>query len=654
MDSCAINGSTRATSWRRAKIPLTQTQYGGSIGGPLSKQRTFLFSNFEQTRRQAAGFVTISPANADAINQAMDGLRYPGPRISTGEFATGWHTTNYFSRADHQFSSSNQGFARYSIYDIASPNARTVGGLNAISRGASLDNRDQTIALGDVATLSPRDLNEVRMQFTRSRFSAPGNDLIGPSVGISGVANFGASTSSPVARNDDLYEISDTISLQRGSHILKAGVDWLYNRLYINYPGSQVAAVYSFSSLANFRTGTYSTFQQAFGVTDQFQANPNWGAFVQDQWKPLASLTINLGLRWDLQQLPSPIHANTRNFAPRFGIAWSPADRRTVVRASYGLYYDRIPLRATSNALQRDGSKYRVALLAFGQTGAPAFPQQLSSFPNGLYVNVSTMDPDIANSYSHQAGLQIERQVGSSTLSVGYQWTRALHLLLSRNVNVPALTATQAASLGIPNLGRPDSRFGNVSRYEGSGDSYYNGFLASWKTRLGKAGEMRISYNLSKTIDDVGNFFFSAPQNNFNLRDDRGLSDNDQRHRISASGRFGFRGFEFSTLVMYTSALPYNVQVNFDRNNDTSVNDRPAGVGRNTGRGFDFLSLDARLSRAFRLGDTCRLNTFLESFNSLNRANWSVPNNIINVATFGQATAAYDPRQIQLGLKLSF
>lgn len=293
-------------------------------------------------------------------------------------------------------------------------------------------------------------------------------------------------------------------------------------------------------------------------------------------------------------------------------------------------------------------------MLAFGQTGAPVFPQQLSSFPAGLYVNISTIDPNIANSYSHQASLQIERQAGRSTFSAGYQWTRALHLILSRNVNVPTLTAAQASSLGVPNLGRPDSRFGNMSRYEGSGDSYYNGFLASWKTSLSKASEVRISYNLSKTIDDVGNFFFSGPQNNFDLRDDRGLSDNDQRHRVSASGRFAFRGFELSSLLMYTSSLPYNVQVNFDRNNDTSVNDRPAGVGRNTGRGFDFFSLDARLSRAFRLGDTCRINTFLESFNSLNRANWSVPNNIAGLPTFGKATAAYDPRQIQLGLKMTF
>jgi hypothetical protein len=656
------------------KDPLTQTQFGASLGGPLVRSRTFLFSNFEQTRRQAAGIVTIAPSNVAAINTQLDAIGYAGPRIGTGEFGTGYDTTNYFARVDHQLSSSNQFIARYSLYDISSPNSRSVGSLNAVSRGTRLDNRDQTVALSDVAALSARDLNEVRFQFTRSHLSAPGNDLIGPAVSISGVANFGASTSSPVRRNDGLYELSETLSLQRGSHFFKAGADFLYNRLDINFPGAQIAAVYSFSSLAAFQAGRYSTFQQAFGDPNQFQSNPNVGLFAQDEWKPTANLTFNLGLRYDLQKLPSPIQTNTRNFAPRFGIAWSPANRRTVIRASYGLYYDRIPLRATSNALQRDGSKYRVALLAFGQDGAPVFPQQLSAFPAGQYINISTIDPRIGNSYSHQVNFQVEHQLGRSTaVTLGYQWVRALHLILSRNVNVPTLSAADAVLLGVPNLGRPDSRYGNVSRYEGSGDSYYNGLLASVKTRLWNGGEVRISYTFSKAIDDVGNFFFSTPQNNNNLRDDRGLSDNDQRHRVSVAavmqspvrpgaswGRAVLGGWELSPLLVYTSALPYNVLLNYDRNSDTSLNDRPAGVGRNTGRGFDYLSLDVRLSRVFRLTERLRLDALMESFNTLNRANWTLPNNVIGsgagapLPTFGRPTAVFDPRQMQVGLRLNF
>jgi hypothetical protein len=113
-------------------------------------------------------------------------------------------------------------------------------------------------------------------------------------------------------------------------------------------------------------------------------------------------------------------------------------------------------------------------------------------------------------------------------------------------------------------------------------------------------------------------------------------------------------------MFRYTSALPFNVLLNYDRNNDTSLNDRPFGVGRNTGRGFDFLSLDLRLSRSFQMSERWQLQTMVESFNTMNRSNWAVPNNVIGsgigapLATFGRPTSAFDPRQLQLGLRLNF
>lgn len=655
------------------KDPLTQVQYGVSAGGPIQKGRTFVFSNFEQSRRNAAGYVTISPSNVSAINQALDGFNYSNLRIGTGQFPTGWDTTTFFARADHQINSNNQLFARYSLYDIASPNSRSVGGLNDISRGTRLDNRDQGIAIGEVAALSPRILNEARFQFIRSHLSAPGNDLVGPAVSISGVANFEASTTSPVGRDNDLYQLADTLSLVKGNHAIRLGADFMWNRLNIYFPGSMIAAVYSFSSLANFQAGRYQTFQQAFGDPYQFQSNPNLGLFFQDEWRVRSDLTLQMGLRYDIQKLPSPINTDFNNAAPRFGIAWSPGDHKTVVRANYGLFYDRIPLRATSNALQRDGSKYQTALLSFGQAGAPVFPQQLSAFPSGQYINTTTIDFNIQNSYAQQASLQIERQFSNAlTISAGYQWLRGLHLILSRNNNVPQCTAAEGAALGIPNLCRPDSRYGNISRFEGSGDSYYNGFLLSVRARPTRRTEFRLSYNLSKGIDDAGNAFFSSPQNNFDLRDDRGLSDNDQRHRLTVTavlespvaqgGSFANKllaDWQLSPLFLYTSQLPFNVLLGSDRNNDTNLNDRPIGVGRNTGRGFDYMSFDIRLSRTFRITEKLNLQGIAEAFNFLNRSNFAVPNNTYGpnatqLPAFGRPTVAYDQRQLQFALRLNF
>ncbi|HEX5873364.1 MAG TPA: carboxypeptidase regulatory-like domain-containing protein [Pyrinomonadaceae bacterium] len=649
---------------------LTQAQYGGTIGGPLKSDRTFFFSNFEQTRRNYSAVITISPAAVNTINNRLRAVNYGGPLIETGVMPASFDTTNFFTRIDHSLSSRNQLSARYSLYHINAVNSRTVGGLNTVSRGTGLNNTDQTVQVSNITTFSPRTLNEARFQYTNSRLDAPVNDIAGPAIGISGIANIGIATFSPQGRDINLLEAVNNISTQRGAHTLKVGGGFLYNRVNIFFPGA-LEGVYQFTSMNNFLSGNYLSYQQAFGVPSQFQSNPNVGVFAQDEWRVRRDLTINAGLRYDLQFLPDPIQTDTDNIAPRLGIVYAPGDRKTVVRASFGLYYDRVPLRATSNALQRDGSKYIVVQLSPTQPGAPVFPNILSVQPATLPTrpNITRIDPEIEVSYSQQANLQLERELpGNAVVSVGYLHVRGLHLILSRNVNVPRFPA----SAGIPNLGRPDPNWGNISRFEGSGKSNYDGMVVSFNKRAARWANVRVSYTLSKTIDDAGNFFFSSVQNNFNIRDDRGLSDNDQRHRLVVSGSIeapqqgttkGFqralRGFQLGYIFTYGSRLPFNVLFGSDRNLDTNNNDRPAGVGRNTGRGFDYASLDLRVSRRFQLTERVELQLLAEGFNVLNRANFGVPNNtfgpgVTPLPTFGQATAAFDPRQFQFGMKFSF
>ena len=182
---------------------------------------------------------------------------------------------------------------------------------------------------------------------------------------------------------------------------------------------------------------------------------------------------------------------------------------------------------------------------------------------------------------------------------------------------------------------------------------------------------MRGSYTFSKALDNTGNAFFFTPQDNSNLRDDRGRSDNDQRHRLTLSGtlavpetrsdsrwRRAVEGFQSSYIFSYGSQLPFNIQTGADRNFDTSVNDRPVGVGRNTGEGFDFASFDVRLSRRIRFTERFAMEVIAEGFNVFNRANLQLPNNVFGTGTtplpaFGKATGAADPRQLQFGLRLS-
>lgn len=526
------------------------------------------------------------------------------------------------------------------------------------------------MAVSNITTLNSSTLNEARFQFTHSQMDAPINDTIGPAVSISGVANLGTATSSPLARDINLFEAVDNVSTQRGAHSPKVGANFLYNRVNIVFPGATQGA-YAFNSIGNFLTGNYSTFQQAFGAPSQFQSNPNFGFFGQDEWRVSTRLTVNAGVRYDLQFLPKPIQPDRNNLAPRLGVAYAPGDRKTVIRASFGVYYDRIPLRATSNALQRDGSKYIVVQLSPTQVGAPVFPNVLAARPTTLITkpNITRIDPNIEASYGEQANLQVERELrGNAVISVGYLRLRTLHIILSRNINVP----TVPVSAGIPNLGRPDPNWGNIGRYESSGESHYDGMIVSFTKRDPRWANLRVSYTLSKTIDNAGNFFFSTPQNNRDVRDERGLSDNDQRHRLVLCGSFqaprdgkkgslrrAVRDVQLSYIFTYASRLPFNVLLGNDRNFDTNNNDRPAGVGRNTGRGFDFASFDLRLRRRFRITERVGLDLLAEGFNLFNRANLGVPNNTFGpgttpLPTFGQATAAFDPRQFQFGLKVTF
>jgi hypothetical protein len=649
---------------------LTQGQYGATVSGPLRRERTFFFTNFEQTRRNYSAVITIAPTAVATINNRLRATNYAGPLINTGVVPASFDTTNFFARIDHKINERNDLSGRYSLYHINAVNSRSVGGLNAVSRGTALNDTDQTVQVSNVTTFSSRTFNEARFQFTNSKLDAPVNDLVGPAVSIAGVANFGIATVSPQGRDINLLELVDNVSTQRGNHSLKGGVDFLYNRVNIFFPGA-LEGVYNFSSLNNFLTGNYVSYQQAFGVPEQLQSNPNFGVFVQDEWRLRPDFTINAGLRYDAQFLPAPIETDIDNIAPRLGIVYAPGNRKTVVRASYGLYYDRIPLRATSNALQRDGSKYLVVQLSPTQPGAPVFPNVLALQPATLPTkpNITRIDPNIESSYSTQANFQIERELPANTVaSIGYLHVRARHIILSRNVNVP----TVPASAGIPNLGRPDPNWGNISRFESSGNSAYDGMVVSLNQRATRWSSLRVSYTFSKTIDDAGNFFFSTVQNNFNIRDDRGLSDNDQRHRLVISGSLEVPehkkpsllqrilcGFQVGYIFTYASRLPFNVLLGTDRNFDTNNNDRPLAVGRNTGRGFDFASLDLRVSRRFKLTERVDLQLLAEGFNVLNRSNFGVPNNtrgsgVTPLPSFGQPTQAFDPRQFQFGMKVNF
>jgi hypothetical protein len=651
-------------------LPLTQVQSGASLGGPIAEDRTFYFVNFEQRILNQSGLITISPSNVAAINTRLAQAGYAGPAIFTGLYSNPVHNSNFLARADHRFSARDQFSIRYSLYNVDSANSRGVGGLSAVSAAAALNNLDQTIAAGNVATLSPRTVNETRGQFTRSNLDAAPNDAVGPAVSISGIATLGRLSGSPTARVNNLYEAADNLSHQAGAHALRAGVDFLYNDLTITFPQS-IRGSYSFSSLSNFLNGVYnnSGYTQSFGNPVIPQGNANYGFYAQDEWQVKPRLTLDLGVRYDLQFLKT-VRTDTNNISPRLGFAWAPfKSRQTVVRGSFGLFYDRIPLRALANALLSSGNTTDVTSSTFvtvnlspTQAGAPVFPNILTGLPAGVLVNFSTMDPHMQNAYSEQGAFEIEQQIGKhGSLTVGYQHVRGLHLIVSVNQNTPTCAAS-----GTNNGCRPNPNYGNNRQYSSLADSHYDGLHVSFVQRPVRWGSFRVSYTFSKALDNVGEFFFSSPIDNFNLWRDYGRSDDDQRHRVAFDGIAHLpRGFQLSGSLQYYSALPFNITTGANTIQGTAA--RPiladgSFISRNSGRGFDLFVVNARLGRTFRIGDRLKLEAIAEAFNVLNHRNDMIPNGTFGAGvypsnplpTFGTPAAVGDPRTMQLAARLSF
>jgi hypothetical protein len=641
-------------------LPITQAQYGASLGGPIVKDRTFYFANFEQRSLEQSGLITIAPANVAAINQHIAAVGYQGEQISTGIYPNPVHSTNFLSKLDHEFTQNDELSVRYSLYAVNADNSRGAGALSAPSASANLDDLDQTIAVSNVATFSSRTINEARGQFTYSNLKAPPSDPVGPAVSISGVASFGTLSGSPTARLDKLVEFADNFSHQSGAHALRFGVDFLYNDLAITFPRS-IRGSYSFSSLSNFQSGTYnnSGFTQTFGNSVATQSNPNVGFYAQDEWKPLPSLTLNFGLRYDLQFLDT-IRTDIDNLSPRAGFAWTPfASRRTVFRGSFGLFYDRVPLRPLANALLSEAGQVSLSL-STGQTGAPVFPNILSAVPTGVLASLTVIDPHLQNAYSEQGSFEIEHQLTNrSSFTAGYEHLRGLHLLISVNQNVPTCVAA-----GTNNGCRPNPSFGNISRYSSLADSHYDGLYLSFVRRPVRWGSYRISYTFSKALDNVGEFFFSAPINNYNIWQDYGRSDDDQRHRLVFDGTIHARGFQLSGILQYYSALPLNIVTGANTIQGTAARPTVKGVfiNRNAGTGPDFFNVSLRLSREFAIREGVRLEAMAEAFNTLNHTNPLTLNGTFGTGlyptnplpAFGQVTAVNDPRSLQFALRLKW
>jgi hypothetical protein len=413
-------------------------------------------------------------------------------------------------------------------------------------------------------------------------------------------------------------------------------------------------------------------------------------------------------LRYDVELQPEPIHRDTNNLGPRVGFTYA-LDPKTLVRGGYGVYYAQIFEAVAFVGRVLNGqqiSQIFLPLTGLPQLGIPTTSANVWNYArqNGvlgtrtisaadlaaLGVQPGTTPPvlfaadaGIVNPYSQQFSLGVDRELpGEMSLSVNYLGNRGVKLLRSRNINLQVIGANPYG----PVFGQINPAILSDNKVESSGNSIYHGMTVSLVKRYSRWTQFQLSYTLSKTIDDTTDFIADLqPANPLNLPGERGLSAFDERHRFVASGVFRspfergmgalglLRSFTLAPIFTASSGRPFNVILGFDANQDRNANtDRPAGLGRNVGQGPAYVSLDLRLAREFRISRSreTRLEAMVEAFNVFNHVNYSGVNTVIGTAALPAGpirglssrspsdplgfTTAFDPRQIQLGLRLTY
>jgi hypothetical protein len=463
-----------------------QQQFGASVGGPLIKDKLFYFFNYDGSRKVfpisyfsnaklplpcPAG---VSSAQCSAANGYLESLIGSYPRTAVNDIG--------FGKLDYQLNSGNHLSAGFDLDDFHSPNSynsATTTTNGSVSQNGPAVTHTRFFVTNWDSTITPLMINNLRYQWGVDEEIA-GANTGGPSVTISNVSAYGMPNAlpRPAFPLEHRNQIADTLSLSKGTHQIKMGVDvnlihellinlfqgggiYTYNGAAATAFGNWVADVYDVN-LGDGLTGRhYSNFVQVndpithVGKDDFY--NDDYAAFVEDSWKVKPNLTLNLGVRYEVQTIPQPPKPNTatplleaytskintdgNNFGPRIGLAWTPW-KDTVIRTGYGMFYAKTS-NSTFYAIRVENGVYQQQFncgpattcapifpnLIFTPPGpAPAAPfagalppQVVNTNPSAAVIATHGLEPDFVNPLVHEGELTIEHQVpGGISVSAGY------------------------------------------------------------------------------------------------------------------------------------------------------------------------------------------------------------------------------------------
>ncbi|PYY08197.1 MAG: hypothetical protein DMG69_16065 [Acidobacteria bacterium] len=681
-------------------------QFGGNLGGPIKKDKVFFFFDYDGQRNifgESLALVLptgVNPAMFDAYQTAA----YTYLLARANSYNATFNQNVYLAKVDYNLSSRNQFSLRYNAQRFVGANLENSGNVTSGSTvstlehtGASDVNTD-TGALQWTGTLHNNLINVARFSYQRD--SEPGfanNNNPEAIVQQSGqtLLDVGRNSFSPRETTIHRQQYADTIAWVHGRHTLKSGADILRDHILNFFPGN-FSGSYTFTSLEDFGQSlagvTLPATSKSFLIeafpganTTGPRTTPNMlqsGAFFQDDWRVNSRLTLNLGLRYDVQTYQQPsvtnpralaagldtgrIHTDTNNIAPRLGFAYSPFhDNKTVIRGGWGIFYGNTPSILIGTAHSNNG--INVQTLTFSPATMPAYPNNLcgapvaspsctapsggSASPPTIYVFKSDYQQPMVEQYNFEFEHQLSNSVA---FTVGYLGVRGTHLTRTRDINLSPPSPASISLAGSPSAQfnylqfpktRPIAGFSRIFQFEDTAHSTYHGLVVTANKRFSQGFSFGAAYTWSHAIDDAPDATAVVPgtddaklvYNPLHPRADLASSLDDVRHHFVFHGTWDstphtsglphavqmlLGDWEISGILTAQSGQPYTAFVNTDLNNDGNrSSERVPGSSRNTYRLPSIFSVDPRITRNIRLTERCNLKLIAEAFNILNRQN---------------------------------